>query len=72
MRRVDFLQETFRNSKRLQISIGVVNASIAQIARLEYLRNGLRQRFEHVDSGHIKSQKKEFSLLEKQLSIIAY
>ena len=57
---LDFLQETFRNSKRLRISIGVVNASIARIARLEGLRNALRQRFEHWALAMSNRKRKDF------------
>ncbi|KYN39296.1 hypothetical protein ALC56_06320 [Trachymyrmex septentrionalis] len=61
---LDFLRETCRNSKRRRTSSGVVNASIARLARLEGLRNALRQRFEHVGSGHVESQKRGFLWLE--------
>ena len=57
----DFLRETCRKSKRRRTSTGVVNASIARLAQLKGLRNVLRQRFEHVGSGHIESQKRGFS-----------
>ncbi|KYN28157.1 hypothetical protein ALC57_02429 [Trachymyrmex cornetzi] len=60
---LDFLRETCRNSKRRR-STRVVNASIARIARLEGLRNVLQQRFEHVGSGRVESQKNGFSWLE--------
>ncbi|KYN15192.1 hypothetical protein ALC57_12602 [Trachymyrmex cornetzi] len=40
------------------------NASIARLARLEGLRNFSRQRFEHVGSGRVESQKIGFSWLE--------
>ena len=55
------MRETCRNSKRQRTSTGVVNASIARLARLEGLRNVLRQ---HVGSGHDESQKRGFSWLE--------
>jgi len=61
---LDFLRETCRNSKRRRTSTEVVNASIARLARLEGLRNVLLQRFEHVGSGHVESQKRGFSWLE--------
>ncbi|KYN28563.1 hypothetical protein ALC57_02021 [Trachymyrmex cornetzi] len=61
---LDFLRETCQNSKRQRTSTGVVNASIARLARLEGLRNVLRQRFKHVGSGRVESQKSGFSWLE--------
>ncbi|KYN22020.1 hypothetical protein ALC57_05591 [Trachymyrmex cornetzi] len=60
---LDFLRETCRNSKHRRTSTGIVNASIVRLARLEGLRNVL-QRFEHVDSGRVESQKSGFSWLE--------
>ena len=59
---LDFLRETCRNSKHRRTSSEVVNALIARLARLEGLRNALRQRFEHVDSCRIA--KREFLWLE--------
>ncbi|KYN22272.1 hypothetical protein ALC57_05335, partial [Trachymyrmex cornetzi] len=67
---LDFLQETCRNSKRQRTSTGVVNASIAQVARLEGLRNVLQQRFEHVGSDRVESQKSGFSWLEIETAFI--
>ena len=70
---LDFLRETCRSGKCRRTSAGVVNAAIARLARLEGLRNVLRQRFEHVDTGYVESQKRGgFSWLEKQLLTIAY
>ena len=59
---LDFLRETCRNSKRRRTSTGV--AAIVRLARLEGLGNVLRQRFEHVSSGYVESQKRGFSWLE--------
>ncbi|KYN09457.1 hypothetical protein ALC57_18430, partial [Trachymyrmex cornetzi] len=67
---LDFLRETCRNSKCQRTSTGVVNASIAQVARLEGLRNVLQQRFEHVGSGRVESQKSGFSWLEIETAFI--
>ena len=62
---LDFLRETCRSGKRLRTSAGVVNAAIARLARLEGLKNVLRQRFEHVGTGYVESQKRGgFSWLE--------
>ena len=62
---LDFLREKCRNNKRRRTSSGVVNASIARLVlRLEGLRNTLRQRFKHVGSGHVESQKRGVSWLE--------
>ncbi|EGI58658.1 hypothetical protein G5I_13239 [Acromyrmex echinatior] len=55
---LDFLRETYRSGKRRRTSAGVVNAAIARLARLEGLRNVLRQHFEHVDTGYVESQKR--------------
>ena len=62
---LDFLRETCRSGKRRRTSVGVINAAIARLARLEGLRNVLRQRFEHVGTGYVESQKRGgFSWLE--------
>ncbi|KYQ58114.1 hypothetical protein ALC60_02904, partial [Trachymyrmex zeteki] len=55
------LRERYRNDKRRRISTGVVNASIARIARLEGLRNTLRQRFSGLGA---ELKRKGFSWLE--------
>ena len=49
---VESLEEQSRANKRQRISIGYQQSLVAQIARIESLKNLVRQRFVHVGAGH--------------------
>ncbi|KYN01218.1 hypothetical protein ALC62_07994, partial [Cyphomyrmex costatus] len=60
---LDYLREVCRNTSQ-PISTGLINSSIAKIARLEYVRSTLRPRFVHEGSGHAESSKTGLSWME--------
>ncbi|KYM93806.1 hypothetical protein ALC62_15595 [Cyphomyrmex costatus] len=60
---LDYLREVCRNTSQ-PISTGLINSSIAKIARLEYVRSTLRPRFVHEGSGHAESLKTGLSWME--------
>ncbi|KYM94627.1 hypothetical protein ALC62_14740 [Cyphomyrmex costatus] len=60
---LDYLSEVCRNTSH-PISTGLINSSIAKIARLEYVRSTLRPRFVHEGSGHAESSKTGLSWME--------